>query len=313
MKVYHHLKDFEIPKFSIVTSGTFDGVHLGHQKIFNRLQEIAQENQGEVIVITFWPHPRIVLTEGKSDLQLLSTIEEKIELLRQQKVNHLIILPFTEEFSQLSPKEFVEQVYVQGVGVKKLIIGYDHKFGKDRKGGIEYLKENIKKYGFEVEEISREDIDSVGISSTKIRNALLEGNIRLANKHLGHKYSLKGRVSRGQQIGRTIGYPTANIYVKESFKLVPGDGIFAVQVFLNNQLYNGMLYIGYRPSIKNTPPKRTIEVNIFDFSRDIYDESIEVFFIDKIREDQKFENLQKMKEQLADDEKKTKIILSKIS
>ncbi len=308
MKVYEGLDAFEKPDFAVVTSGTFDGVHLGHQKILARLQEISQRHQGESVVITFWPHPRIVLSKGKTDLKLLSTIEEKTYLLEKQGIDRLLILPFTEEFSQLSPEAFIQKIYRQGVGTQKLVIGYDHRFGKNREGGFDYLTENANRYDFTVEEIPREDIDHVGVSSTKIRNALLEGAIQKANQYLGYAYGIRGEVVHGDQLGRQIGFPTANLEVPEDYKLIPADGIYAVKAYVRDQTLQGMLYIGNRPTLKGDP-KHRIEVNIFDFQQEIYGEKLRLEFIQKIRGDATFESLEAMQAQLVKDEQRAREIL----
>jgi len=308
MQVYQGISQFSHPNFTIVTSGTFDGVHQGHQKILARLREISQEKQGEIVLITFWPHPRLILGKDADDLKLINTIEEKIELLEKYGVDHLVILPFTQEFSQLSPEEFIQKIYIKGIGTQKLIIGYDHRFGKNRAGSLEYLQSNIDQYPFSVEEISRQDIDEVGVSSTRIRNALLAGEINTANQYLGHHYTLQGEVMHGDKIGRTLGFPTANLSVAESYKLIPADGIYAITAQVKEKSYKGMLYIGTRPTISKQVQRR-IEVNLFDFEEDIYGEQMRIWFIEKIRDDQKFESLEVMKEQLKEDGKKSIEIL----
>lgn len=309
MQVYQGLESFKPLKFGVVTAGTFDGVHIGHQKILNRLSEISRQHEGETVVITFWPHPRLVLSKaGESELKLLSTIDEKIELLDYQGVDHLVILPFTKEFSLMSPDEYVRKVYIESIGTKKLIIGYDHRFGKNREGGLDYLQANAHLFDFSVEEISRQDIDDVGVSSTKIRQALDEGHIKIANQYLGRNYQIKGKVMHGDKLGRTIGFPTANLHIPEEYKLIPADGIYAVLVHWHNQTFKGMMYIGNRPTLQGEQPKR-IEVNIFDFEEDIYQETLKISFIDKIRDDQAFENVEKMRLQLLEDGKMAKQIL----
>jgi riboflavin kinase/FMN adenylyltransferase len=310
MQVYYGLENFKRLAFGVVTSGTFDGVHYGHQKILLRLQEISRQSVGETVVITFWPHPRLVLAKaGENDLKLLSTIEEKIELIDNQGIDHLIILPFTKEFAQMLPDEFVRKVYIEAIGTKKLVIGYDHRFGKNREGSLEYLQANAHQYDFTVEEISRQDIDDVGVSSTKIRQALFEGNVKMASQYLGRNYTIQGKVVHGDKLGRTIGFPTANIEIPEEYKLIPLDGIYAVKARLNTEVLAGMLYIGNRPTLKGDQPKR-IEMNIFDFERDIYGQTLEVTFIDKIREDITFENVEQMRQQLHKDGETTRNILN---
>ena len=310
MKVHHSLESFEKPEFSVVTSGTFDGVHIGHQRILSRIQEISRKHSGETIVITFWPHPRIVLSKGHTDMKLLSTIDEKIDLLDRQGIDHLLILPFTDEFSQLSPEEFIQRIYVDGLGTKKLVIGYDHRFGKNREGGLDYLQANKERYHFTVEEIPRQDIEEVGVSSTKIRNALLEGHVHLANQYLGYAYSFRGKVIHGDKLGRDIGFPTANIEVPEAYKLIPDDGIYAVKTKVLGQVFDGMLYLGKRPTLNGQAENHRIEVNLFDFDSDIYDENIEVSLIERIRGDEKFDSIEEMRLQLEKDGVKAKELLS---
>ncbi len=300
MKVYRSLEEFNNKGNAVVTTGTFDGVHFGHQKIIARLKEIALQYHGESVIITFFPHPRLVLFPEDNDLKLINTLEEKIELLENAGIDHLIIIPFTKEFSRLSSLDFIQQVIVEKIGTKKLVIGYDHHFGKNREGSFEHLKHYAPEYGFEVEEIPEQDINDVAVSSTKIRNAILKGDFITANKYLGYPFSLQGLVKKGDQIGRTIGYPTANIQVPESYKLIPGDGIYAVKVNVNNTQHTGMLYIGKRPVVNGS--ERVIEVNIFDFNEDIYNQQIKVEFHQYIRGDKKLNGLDELKAALAADE-----------
>lgn len=296
MKIYHGIEDFARLPYAVVTSGTFDGVHVGHQKILSRLREASARSKGETVVITFWPHPRLVLHPEDTSLKLLNTFEEKAELLKQQGIEHLVRIPFTREFSQLSSEEFITRIIVQTIGTKKLIIGYDHHFGKNREGSFEQLKLNAPKYGFEVEEIPRQDVDSVGVSSTKIRKALEEGDIDTANHFLGNPYCLSGRVVIGDKLGRILGYPTANLEIDTAYKLVPADGIYAVKISYSHDVYNGMLYIGNRPTVQGI--KRNIEVNIFDFTKDIYGETLTIHFHNLIRKDTRFNDLEELKTQL---------------
>ncbi|HEU5146970.1 MAG TPA: bifunctional riboflavin kinase/FAD synthetase [Chryseosolibacter sp.] len=299
MKIYHGIDDFTPLQYAVVTSGTFDGVHVGHQKIFSRLREIASRNFGETVVITFWPHPRLVLHPDDDSLKLLNTFEEKADLLKDQGIQHLIRIPFTKEFSQLTSEQFIQEILVKTIGTRKLVIGYDHHFGKNREGSFEQLKLNASRYGFEVEEIPGQEVDNVAVSSTKIRKALDEGDIETANHFLGQPYRLTGRVVTGDRIGHTIGYPTANIEVETRYKLIPPDGIYAVKVQVGHRLFKGMLYIGCRPTLQGT--KRNIEVNIFDFNEDIYGETITIHFHKMLRGDKTFPDLESMKVQLAQD------------
>ncbi|TAH07746.1 MAG: bifunctional riboflavin kinase/FAD synthetase [Runella slithyformis] len=296
MKVYHHITDFQTLPNAIVTIGTFDGVHLGHQKILKRLVEIAELTKGETVVLTFWPHPRMVVSKDSQNLRLLSTLDEKIEFLSQNGVQHLVVIPFTREFSELSSEEFVQQILVETIGTKKLVIGYDHHFGRNREGSFEYLQQNALRYGFEIEEISRQEIDNLTVSSTKIRQALLEGNIQTANELLQRQYSFTGLVAKGRQLGRTLGFPTANVQVSEAFKLIPADGVYAVRVQVRHQMYGGVMNIGLRPTVSGMG--RTQEVHIFDFNEDIYGEKIVVVLVAYIRAEQKFEGLDALKAQI---------------
>lgn len=308
MKIYHGIDDFVRLNYAVVTSGTFDGVHVGHQKILSRLRETAEKNGGETVVITFWPHPRLVLHPEDTSLKLLNTFEEKADLLKAQGIHHLVRIPFTKEFSQLSSEEFITQIIVDTIGTRKLVIGHDHHFGKNREGSFEQLLADGPKYGFEVEEIPRQDIDHVGVSSTKIRKALEEGDIDTATHFLGNFYSLTGRVVMGDKLGRLLGYPTANIEVDTAYKLIPADGIYAVTVDHGHKSYKAMLYIGNRPTVNGV--KRNIEVNLFDFAQDIYGESLTVQFHKLIRGDIKFNDLEALKAQLHLDKISAMKILS---
>lgn len=300
MKVYQRPEDFEKLPYAIVTSGTFDGVHKGHQKIFERLSELKRQTGGESIIITFWPHPRKIVDPQSEALKILSTLDEKIELLSKQDIDHLIIIPFTKEFSELTSEQFIQKILVETISTKILVMGYDHRFGKNREGGFEFLKENSKLLGFEVEEISRQDIDEIAISSSNIRKALRQGNLFLANELLGRPYSIQGTVEEGLKLGRQLGYPTANIKVKEPDKLIPKDGVYAVMVRVKDREFGGMLNIGYNPTIEGKG--RSIEVNIFDFNESIYNEKLEIAFIQYMRDELKFSGLDELKSQLATDE-----------
>lgn len=308
MKVYYNLSDFEPLKNAIVTSGTFDGVHLGHQKILQILRETAQKTGGESVVLTFWPHPRMVVSKDSQDLKLLSTIDEKIELLESQGVDHLLVIPFTREFSELSSEEYVTEILLKQIGTKKLVIGYDHRFGRNREGGFDYLKNNSVKFGIEIQEISRQEIENLTISSTKIRHALLEGEIHAAKDLLGRNYNFTGIVVKGRQLGRTIGFPTANVQVSETYKLIPSNGVYAVKIFIRNKWYKGMMNIGNRPTVEGIG--RTQEVNVFDFNADIYGETITVEIIDYIRKEQKFNGIEELKAQINIDKTQTQRILN---
>jgi riboflavin kinase/FMN adenylyltransferase len=296
MKIYYSVDDFIPVKNAVVTSGTFDGVHIGHQKILNRLKEIAGSIGGETVVITFWPHPRYVLKPGANPHLLLNTFEEKAELIKEQGIDHLLRIPFTKEFSQTTSTEFIENILVKKIGTKKLVIGYDHKFGRDREGSFEQLSLNAKNYGFEVEEIPRQDIDNDTVSSSRIRKALEERDIETATHFLGRPYSLSGRVVKGDKLGRVLGYPTANIDVDSNDKLIPDHGIYAVTIEHEAEKLKGMLYIGNRPTVDGT--RLAIEANIFDFDKDIYGETLKVNIVACIRKDARFDDLETLKKQM---------------
>jgi riboflavin kinase / FMN adenylyltransferase len=297
LKIYHNLDDFSPLPYAVVTSGTFDGVHLGHQKILDRLKEVAAKHGGETVVITFWPHPRLVLNPTETKLKLLNTFEERIELLKEQGIQHLLRIPFTKEFSNISSADFIHTILVTKIGTKKLVIGYDHHFGKNREGSFDQLRLNGPLFGFDVEEIPKQEVDNIGISSTKIRTALESGDVTTAKSLLGRPFSITGRVVQGEKLGRMLGFPTANLDLDSHYKLIPAEGIYAVTVSHESKLYKGMLYIGQRPTVGGV--HQTIEVNIFDFSKDIYGETLQVQFIDSIRKDIKFNDLEALKKQLA--------------
>ncbi|MDX5480203.1 MAG: bifunctional riboflavin kinase/FAD synthetase, partial [Hymenobacteraceae bacterium] len=249
MEVIRDIAAFPQLSHAVVTSGTFDGVHIGHQKILRRVMERARQSNGQSVVITYWPHPRLVLFPEDNTLKLLSTIEERIEQLRSFGIDYLLIIPFTKEFSRTSSRSFITDVLVKALNTKVLVIGYDHRFGKNREGSFEHLKTHAAKYGFELEEIPRQDVDDVGVSSTKIRKALEQGDIETANRYLGRFYSLTSEVVEGNKLGRTIGYPTANLALPAAHKLIPANGVYAVWVKLGEERFAGMMNIGLRPTV----------------------------------------------------------------
>ena len=299
MKIYHTLDDFSTLGYAVVTSGTFDGVHLGHRKILERLKEIAKNNSGETVVITFWPHPRLVLHPDDQTLKLLNTFEEKTELLKEQGIQHLVRIPFTKAFSQISSLEFIKNILIEKIGTRKLVIGYDHHFGKNREGSFDQLKINAPKFGFEVEEIPRQEIDHLAVSSSKIRKAIEAGEVDLASQLLGRPYSLSGRVIKGNRIGSGLGFPTANLDIDSHYKLIPKEGIYAVNVEYERKMFGGMLYIGNRPTINGT--KQSIEVNIFNFDKEIYGENLKVELKKLLRLDSRYNNLDELRDQLHKD------------
>lgn len=308
MIIYTGLDDIQPLPNAVVTSGTFDGVHRGHQTILSRLTEVARASGGESVLITYWPHPRTVVSNDSQNLKLLTTLDEKIELLDQAGVDYLVVIPFTRSFSELTSEEYIRQILIDKIGTKKLVIGYDHRFGRDREGGFDYIQAHQSEYGFEVEEIPRQDIEAVGVSSSKIRAALNEGNVHTANRFLGRLYSLTGTVVKGRQLGRTIGFPTANLQVDDSSKLIPANGVYAVDVDYAGQTLGGMLNIGFRPTVSGT--NQTIETYIFDFDKDIYGEHITLKFREFLRPEQKFDGLPALVAQLKRDEESARSILN---
>jgi riboflavin kinase/FMN adenylyltransferase len=309
MKVYEKIEHFAPLKHAVVTSGMFDGVHIGHQKILQRLQTIAQKYNGESVVITYWPHPRQVLYPNQH-FRLLSSIDEKVELLTKAGVDHLLIIPFTREFSERSSSEYIKEILVKRIGTKTLVIGYNHRFGKNREGSFEELTKQAPWYNFEVEEISKQMVDDTGISSTRVRRALESGDITTANSYLGRPYGLKGMVIAGDKIGSTLGFPTANLRPVFDQKLIPSDGIYAVTVQLGEDLYKGMLNVGYRPTFGGDD--RRIEVNIFDFDKDIYNSMLNIYFHSQIRKEEKFSSREALIQQLYSDKQRALQLLNHI-
>jgi len=300
MKVHTDLNNFSALN-PVVTIGTFDGVHLGHKKVIKRLQELAKDVNGETVIFTFYPHPRLVLSTHQDELRLINTLEEKKILLEAAGVDHMVIYPFTKEFSKLSYTDFVEKILVGQLGMKSLVVGYDHKFGHKRKGTYEDLKVYADKLNFNIEQLEVLNVDTIDISSTKIRHALADGDIQTTNKYLGHRYFIKGIVVDGKKLGHEIGFPTANIDPQESYKLVPKDGVYAVKVEIDEVMYTGMLNIGFRPTVNHQMDNRSIEVNIFDFDQNIYYKNINIHFYKRIRNEQMFKGIDALKEQLAKD------------
>lgn len=298
MTIYNNINEFSSTDNTILTIGTFDGVHLGHQKVLERLTNTAIENNLKSTVLTFFPHPRTILNPDKP-LKLINSVKERTELLNRSKVDNLIIHPFDKNFSELDPEKYVVEILVKKLKAKIILIGYDHKFGKNRTADITDLKIYGKKYGFKVIEIKAEEISNIAISSTKIRKAISEGNISTAKKYLGYDFSLSGKIVHGKSIGRTLGFPTANIEVKEEYKLLPKNGVYLIQSVINHNKYFGMMNIGIKPTIKES--SKTIEVNFFDFEGDLYDKNIEVNIKKFIRDEIKFDSLELLKSQIQKD------------
>ena len=307
MNVYKNINEIAAVKKPVVTTGTFDGVHLGHRKIIARLIQIAEKTKGETVLLTFHPHPRLVLHPEETNMKMLNTLEERTELLEKAGIQHLIIHPFTKEFANISSADFIKDILAESLKTKKLVIGYNHHFGKNREGSFEHLKKFGPTYGFDVEEISAQDVDDIEISSTHIRNALTAGDIKTANKYLGYPYFISGIVVDGKKLGRTLGYPTANIEIGNKYKLIPSEGIYAVKVEHEKKEYKGMMSIGQNPTVNGT--KQTIEVNIFDFNKEIYGETLRICFFEKLRDEVKFDSLNTLKEQLALDKTDTLKVL----
>ena len=295
MKIFHSIQSFSTTKQTIATIGTFDGVHLGHRKILEQITKSARALDCESLVLTFFPHPRIVLQEGV-EMKQLNTLDEKINLLDNLGIDNLVVHPFDKAFSRMTAEEFVKEVLVDVFKIKKIIIGHDHRFGRNRTANINDLITFGEIYGFEVAQISAKEINEVSISSTKIRNALLDGNVELATTYLGYNYSLTGIVSKGKQLGRTIGFPTANIQIEEDYKLVPLNGVYIAKSVLEGKTIYGMMNIGTRPTVDGTT--QTIEVYFFDFNEDLYNRKITVSLLKRMRSEQKFVSVDDLKTQL---------------
>ena len=300
MKIYKSYQDFSTTKKStIVTIGTFDGVHIGHQEIIKKLTNNCKGTTNESVILTFFPHPRMVLQKGNG-IKLLNTINEKIALLEKAGLQHLIIEPFTKAFSRLTALEFAQDVLVKNINTKKLIIGYDHRFGRNREGSFEQLQEYGNIYDFIVEEISAQDIQDITVSSTKIRKALEDGDIKKANSYLGYNYMLTGEVVAGKALGRQYNYPTININIKEDYKLVPKPGVYMVDTLINDVHFYGIMNIGKRPTLNGK--KKTIEVHLLDFDKNLYGEKIQVNLLKRLRDEQKFASIEHLFAQIKKDE-----------
>lgn len=284
---------------TVVTIGTFDGVHVGHRKIIDKLVANAKANKLNSTILTFFPHPRMVLQQA-NDLKLLNTLDEKIAILESSGLDQLIIHPFTKEFSRMSAEQYVKEILVDHINAKKVIIGYDHRFGRNRTANIEDLTEFGEKYGFEVEQISAEEVDEVSVSSTKIRKALETGDIATANSYLGYPYMFSGVVSRGRGIGKNLGFATANIHIEEKYKLIPKDGIYVVRTQYDGKLLYGMMSIGFNPTVQGS--NRTIEVHLFDFDSDLYGETLRVEILQRLRDEEKFDSIEDLKLQIERDQ-----------
>jgi len=302
LRIFNSINDFASHKKTIVTLGTFDGVHIGHHAILEKICKTAQKEGLESVILTFFPHPRKIVSDN-FDIKLLNTISEKSELLEKLGVQNFIIHPFDKTFSELSPREFVTQVLVDKLNIQKIIIGHDHKFGKNRAADFNDLICFGKEFGFDVEEISAQQINEVSVSSTKIRNSLLDGNISLANEYLGYPYILTGNIVKGNQLGRTIGFPTANIQIPEDYKLIPKNGVYVVTANVNNITAIGMMNIGVKPTLGEN--KLSVEVHLLNFDKDIYNQKIQIHILERLRDEQKFESFEALQTQLKLDKEQT--------
>ena len=300
MEIIHSLSNYNHKENTVVTIGTFDGVHIGHQKIIEQVVQTAKKLKKKSVLLTFFPHPRMVLQQNAS-IELINTIDERAELLSKTGLDYLIIHPFSIEFSRLTALDFVRKILVNQLNTSKLIIGYDHHFGKNREGNLEQLTEYSHLYNFEVQEIPAQDINDVAVSSTKIRKALSDKNIKTANKYLGYNFMLNGTVVNGKQLGGKIGFPTANISVKEDYKLIPKTGVYVVKSIIENNVILGMMNIGFRPTLEGK--HQTIEVHFFDFENDLYNQNLTIEILYFLRDEEKFESVEKLISQLNKDKK----------
>ena len=299
MKIYRSIQDYNEEKRSVVTIGTFDGLHQGHQKIFSRLINSAKTKNLSSVILTFFPHPRIILNKY-NDIKMIDTLDEKILHLDKIGIDSLIIHPFDKDFSLLTANQFIKEFLVDQLKIKHIIIGYDHRFGKGREASVTDLKNYSNDLDFTVEEIKAQEIEKITISSTKIRNSINEGDLITAQKYLGRYFKLTGKVVKGDGLGKRINYPTANIFIEENYKIIPKDGVYLINTKIDNKLYSGMMNIGHRPTIGSND--KSIEVHLFNFNQDIYDKLISVEIVLKIRDEIKFSSIEALKEQLLKDE-----------
>ncbi|MEJ6505854.1 MAG: bifunctional riboflavin kinase/FAD synthetase [Crocinitomicaceae bacterium] len=313
MRIFKGIDDLGVFKNSVVTIGTFDGVHLGHQKILTRLSDRAKEIAGESILFTFYPHPRMIVFPENHNLKLLQTIDEKVDSLDTFGLDNLIIYPFTKEFSRLTAFEFVRDILVEKLKVKTLVIGYDHQFGRNREGDLDFLKETAKIFDFVVEEISAEEVQEVNVSSTKIRKSLQNGNIEQANEFMGRPFICTGNVVEGLKLGRKMGFPTLNVNIEDEHKILPIDGVYAVQVRMGESLHEGMMNIGGNPTVNHDiSVDKKLEVHLFDFNENVYGREVTVLFHKFIRDEKTFSNLEELKSQLSQDENEVRNFFKRI-
>jgi len=298
LKIYNNLSEFKTAKKTFVTIGTFDGVHVGHQKVIKRLIKSAKKKDATSVLLTFFPHPRMILQKS-TEIKLINTIDERIELLNKIGLEAIVIQPFSKKFSRLSALEFTRSILVNTLNISRLIIGYDHHFGKNREGNFELLEEYGHTYDFKVKKISQQDINNIAVSSTKIRLAIESGEIEKANNYLGYNFMLSGKVVKGKNLGEKIGFPTANLFIKEKYKLIPKTGAYTVKAVINKKVVFGMMNIGYRPTISGE--NQTVEVHFFDFNENLYDKIIQVEVLNFLRDEQKFDSVEALQKQLVKD------------
>ena len=299
MKIYRSINEYNEDKRSVVTIGTFDGLHHGHQKIFKRVINSSKNKNLSSVVLTFFPHPRIILNKY-NDIKMIDTLDEKILHINKIGIDSLIIHPFDKNFSLLSANQFIKDYLVEKLKMKHIIIGYDHRFGKGREASVTDLKNYASDYDFTVEEIQAQEIEKIAISSTKVRNSINNGDLKTTEKYLGRYFNLTGKVIKGDGLGKKIMYPTANIFIKEKYKIIPKDGVYLIKTFIKNKFYNGMMNIGHRPTIGAN--EKSLEVHLFNFNKDIYGEQISIDIISKIRDEKKFSSIEALKDQLVKDE-----------
>ena len=308
MKIYNNFNDYQKVANAIVTIGTFDGVHLGHQTILKDMVRVAKEIKGESVVVTFYPHPRQVLRIDDGNLRFITTQEEKIRLLENIGIDNLIIVNFTEEFSRLSSESFITDYVIKNISPVKIVVGYDHHFGNNRKGDFNLLNDLGERYNIEVQRIPAKDVENIAVSSTKIRHSLQQGDVCYANRLLGYQYAYFGKVVDGAKLGRELGYPTANVYVDREYRLIESPGVYATYIEIDKIIYKSMTYIGNKPTL-DKDEKESVEVHIFDFNDDIYGKHVKIRFVKKIREEQKFKDLETLKHQIQIDEKEIRELL----
>ena len=307
MKVFTAIPNYPSENKSIVTIGTFDGVHLGHRVVLRRMREIAKKTKGKSVLLTFSPHPRHVLHKDNQDMKLITTLQEKQDLINQAGLDNLVIHEFTKKFSRIKPVNFVRDILVEQLNVHTLVIGYDHHFGRNREGSIQELTTLADLYDFNIEKIDPQYFEDVTVSSSKIRKLIEKGEMVKAKQYLGYEFMLNGKVIKGNSLGKTINFPTANIVVENKWKILPADGVYAVKIVLEAKEYKGMMNIGQKPTVDGNGI--SLEVNIFDFNQDIYGKGIEIRFVKRIRDERKFENLQELKKQLLIDRNRARQIL----